>query len=126
MNGLDIIGIAIISGIGGAVLVSTTNAYFQRRNLQFNTFATIFKMLSDKDHWTARRNVLKSYKKLIEKENPDLSVFDEEDMRIVRSDFDQIGVLIYKEITEDKIGKRNLDKNFLRMSKGFIPMNFVF
>lgn len=76
MDGLGIVGIAIISGIAGALIVSATNAHYQRNNLQVNTFTTIFKMLSDKEHWTARRNVLKSYQKFIQNESPYSTLLD--------------------------------------------------
>lgn len=126
MEELGIVGIAIISGIAGALIVSATNAHYQRNNLQVNTFTTIFKMLSDKEHWTARRNVLKSYQEFIKNETPDLSLFNEEDMRIVRSDFDQIGVMIYKKITKEQVGDKHLDENSIGFSKGFIPKNLFF
>jgi len=123
MSELSALAIGIISGIGGSSLIAFTLSYYNKRTLQSNTFTTIFKMLSEKEHWEARKNILKSYKKFIKNDEPDLSLFDEEHMRIVRSDFDQVGMLIYKEITKDKVGTKNLDQNRFGRSKGFIPKN---
>jgi len=114
--------IGIISGIAGSIIVASVLAYYNKRSLQSNTFTTIFKMLTEKDHWEARRNVLKSYKEFIKKEEPDLSLFDENDMRLVRSDFDEIGMMIYKKILKEQIGDKGLDKDTIGFSKGFISI----
>ena len=126
MEELYALAIGLISGLGGSALVAGTLSYYNKRILQSNTFTTIFKMLSEKEHWEARKNVIKSYKEFIAKDEPDMSLFDEEEMRLIRSDFDQVGMLIYKEITKDKVGKENLDRNIFRRSKGFIPKNLFF
>ncbi len=120
MSDASIIIIAIISGLSGSIIVASVMAYYNKRSLQSNTFTTIFKMLTEKDHWEARRNVVKSYKEFIKKDEPDLKLFDENYMRLVRSDFDQIGMLIYREIVKEQIGDKELDKNSVRWPKGFI------
>ena len=120
MSDASLIIIAIISGLSGSIIVASVMAYYNKRSLQSNTFTTIFKMLTEKDHWEARRNVVKSYKEFIKKDEPDLKLFDENYMRLVRSDLDQIGMLIYREIVKEQIGDKELDKNSVHWPKGFI------
>jgi len=126
MEELSALAIGLISGLGGSLMVAFTLSYYNKRTLQSNTFTTIFKMLSEKEHWEARKSVLKSYKEFIKNEKPNMSLFDEEQMRIVRSDFDQIGMLIYKEIIKEQIGDDGLDHDTLGISKGFIPKKLFF
>jgi hypothetical protein len=121
---IETILIALASGLAGATIVALVNAYYQRKNLEFNTLTRIFDLLADKDHRDARKVVFKAFEEYVKGDKPNLIIFEkiEEDVEIVRSDYDQIGILIYKHI--DKAGKYTLNLN--KRGSGYVPKEVFF
>ena len=98
--------------------------YYQRKNLQFNTITRIFDLLQNEKHRDARRCVFHAFEEFVKEEKPNFSLFEviEDKVEIVRTDFDQIGVLIYGNVEEEdgKLKVRRFGQ------KGYIPKDIFF
>lgn len=119
--------VSIIS-VGTGIFVGFVSWRYQRKNLEFNALTRVFDILGNEEHRRARECVINAFLKYVDENESNLELFKviENKIEIVRTDYDQIGVLIYKHIDEDNLGDKNQDRGFFHTRKGYLPKEDFF
>ena len=118
-----------------AILVFAITWRYNSRNEEFRALMQVVPLLSDRKHRLARETMYNRYRDYC---NDKADYFDanyiddstkmslKEATGIVRSDLEQVGVLIYKTLTLNDLEIENCDKTWKIFRKGFLSKNLFF
>lgn len=121
------LGIVIATFLAAFAAIGTflVTAFFQRKNLEYESMLKTLSILTNDKHRESRSKVIEAFEKYLEGNVNCLSVFKSDEYRkhveFVRSDFADIGVLIYgeldyeivkKELKKDEKDLKHLDRQY--------------
>ncbi len=109
----------------GAIGTGLLTAFFHRKNLEYDSMLKALSILTNDKHRKSRSRIFKAFEKYLEGDETSLSLFKskeyKDDVELVRSDFADIGVLVYgeldyeivkEELSKDEKSMKHLDKQY--------------